>query len=181
LLVAVSAALALYNVAMLVLNLVERGYQQQRIGGSPPPPERIRTLDSLHTIGRVSSVLVLAFLVLGVTWSAKRRTRARVARDGETGVETRLRLVKPSVYWTFWATLAVAAFLAWSVRSMVHVGMTAHDFVGYRSYLAAANGARAVMWACWVALVIYATKLQDRREAEAGPDERTRGRVGSDR
>ena len=166
--VAVSAGLALCNVAMLVLNLVERGYQQQRISGSPPPSECIReTLDSLHTIGNVSSVAALAFLVLGVTWSAKRRTRARVAEEGETGVEPRLRSVNPSVYWTFWAALAASFALALVARSKVHVGMTAEDFVGYRSYLAATNGARAVMWASWVALVIFATRLQDRRETES--------------
>ena len=45
--------------------------------------------------------------------------------------------------------------------------MTAEDFVGYRSYLAATNGARVVMWACFAALVVYATKLQDRREVAA--------------
>jgi hypothetical protein len=166
--IAVSAVLVICNVVMLVLNLVERGYQQQRVSGSPPSPERIReALDSLHTVGHVSEVAALAFLVLGVIWSAKRRTRARAAREGETGVETRLRSVKPSVYWSCWAALGASVFLALSARSMVHVGMTAEDFVGYRSNLAAANGARALMWAGWVALVIYATKFQDRREAAA--------------
>ena len=100
------------NLALLVLNLVERHYQQQRLAGHSPSVARIRdTLSLIHTLATLTLVASIAFLVVGVTWELKRRTRARVARDGETGVEPSLRSVSPTAFWTFWIAFG-ASFLA---------------------------------------------------------------------
>jgi hypothetical protein len=166
-----SAVLAVANVVMLVLNLIERGYQEQRESGVPPVTTHIReTLDSLHSIGVFSSVLAFAFLILAVTWSMKRRTKVRLARYGEEGVEATLRSVQPTLYWTLWCALGASLVLTLLAQSVVHVGMTVHEFVEYRGYLAAANGTRAVMWGSVIALVVCATRLQDRREAADASD-----------
>jgi hypothetical protein len=164
--VVLCAVLALGNVLMLALNLVERGYQEQRASGVAPALSHIReTLDSLHTIGEFTSWLSLAFVVVAVIWSVKRRTKTRLAADGERGVEAHLRSVNPALYILFWCALGASFLLTIQGRSVVHVGMTPADFVDYRTYLAAANAARAVMWGSLAVLVVLATRRQDRREA----------------
>jgi len=161
-----AAACALGNLVQCALNLTERHYQQRRLTANPPSPDRIRhTISLIHTFSSVTLIGALVFLVVGTTWSVKRRTRARVSQDGEAGVEPRLRDIQPALYWTVWVLIGVSLLITLTAHSLVHPGMTVQNFVTYRTYLAAGNVTRAILWSCWIATVVLATQAQDRREA----------------
>jgi hypothetical protein len=96
----------------------------------------------------------------------------RVTLNGEVGVEARLRGVQPFVYWTVWALVGLSAVSSLRAKSSVHPVMTVDDFISYRTFLAVSFAGRAIMWTCWIALVVGATRLQDRREAVPQPDVR---------
>src|SRR5262249_42783948 len=147
------------NLALLVLNLVERRYQQQRLTSHPPSPTRIRhTLSMIHTLSILTVVVALVFLAVAVTWSVKRRSRTRVTWDGEAGVEPLLRTVQPVAFWAVWSLLGIAILASLRAHSFVHDGMNVHDFIGYRTSLAVGHAARVVMWSCYAALVVLATQ-----------------------
>jgi hypothetical protein len=163
-----SGLLAFANVAQAFLNVVERHYQQQVVAGRPPEPSTTQdTVGLIRGIGHASVVLSIAFLVTVLLWASKRRDRARLAQLGEAGVEPNLWNVSRVVYILFWASLALSVALSTWAKSGLHVPLRATDFVQYRAALAGSNAMRAVMWICYVVLVVKATKLQDRREALA--------------
>ena len=164
-----AAACGLGNAALLVLNLVERHYQQQRLAGHAPSVTRIRdTLSMIHTFANLTLIAALAFGVLAIFWERKRRPRKRVARDGESGVEPPLRTVLPPVYWTFWVAIGASFVVNTVARSHIHDGSTIDDIISYRTYLAVGHGIRILMWTCVFVLVLTATALQDRREIASG-------------
>jgi hypothetical protein len=164
--IATSAAAALGNAVVFVLNLVERHYQQQRMTPNPPSPDRIRhTIQTIHAFSSFALIAAIAFGVVGITWSVKRRSKARVKQVGESGVEPALRSVLPIVYFTLFAMLGASFLFSSLASSGTHPGMTIHEFVTYRTYLAVGAAARAVGWACWIPLVARATQLQAQREA----------------
>jgi hypothetical protein len=150
LVIVTATAAAAGNAAQCLVNLVERHYQEQAAAGHRPPADTIRdALDALHVLGTLTLVATLVFFVAACVWSSKRRQRGAV----------RLRNVCPPVYWLFWGA-ALSSLVASTVgKSLVHSGMTATDFVHYRTYLAASNAARCVMWLSWVPLVMRASKL----------------------
>lgn len=149
-----------------VFNLRERSLLEQRKAGTLVSAARIReAVATIHDVSNFTLGAAVAFAVVGFTWSIKRRTRSRVARYGEAGVERRLRTVWPVVYWTFWVALGVSLMATLSASSKNHIEMTVDDFISYRGSLATSSAARTLMWACWIPLVARATKLQDRREA----------------
>ena len=164
--VVTSGVLAVGNAGEAVLNFVERHYQQQRLTAHPPDAAQIR--DTLHAIDLLSNVILLAaiaFLVVGVTWSRKRRTKGRIALGGEAAVEPALRRLLPLQYWGMWTALGASFAVTASASSLNHTGMTIHDVIDYRTRVAIGSVGRTVMWACWVLLVVAATRYQTRREA----------------
>jgi hypothetical protein len=161
-----SGALAFGNAVLCVLNLLERELQQRRMSANPPSAAQVHTL-----LGRISLVThfqtigLIAFVVVALVWGSKRRTRARVARDGENFVEPHLRTVWPNGYYVtflFGALSILATILATSTR---HTGMNVADVVSYRGYLAVSHLFRVALWSTNIALVYRAIQLQDRREA----------------
>ena len=161
-----SAASAIGNAAVCVLNLIERHSQQQRLTGTPPSVAHIQhTLNTIHAFTSFDLIASTAFVVAGVVWSLRRRPKTRLKRDGETAVEPALRKVLPVVYWAFWAMLVGSLLLTASAASVVHTGMTIPEVVSYRARLAGSAATRTVMWACWIPLVIRSTQLQKQREA----------------
>ncbi len=168
--IATSAAAAFGNAAVCVLNIVERHYQQQRLTSHPPSPQRIHhILNAIRAFTTFDLVAALAFLVVGVTWSIKRRPRTRLKREGEAAVEPALRRVLPLAYGLLFGALIVSIIATTAASSTFHTGMTVSDFVTYRTNLAIGAGARTVMWACWLPLVARATRLQAEREASSPP------------
>jgi hypothetical protein len=160
-----AAAAAFGNTIVCVLDLMERHYQQQRLTAHPPSVERIRhTIQTIHTVSNLTVVLVIVFAGVGITWSTKRRSKARLRQVGERGVEPALRSVQPIVYFTLFAMVGVSLLFTVLASSGTHPGMTINDFVTFRTRLAVAAAARAVAWACWIALVARATQLQAQRE-----------------
>jgi hypothetical protein len=156
------------NAAQFVLNVMERGYQQDREHGVPPSVATVKdTLDQLHRIGGYTTIAVVVFLVLAVIWSRQRSSHARIAQYGVDGVEQSLRSVQPVVNIAFWVALAVSLLATFAASSTAHTSMTVHDYVTYRTYLAVSNAARVLMWWCWITLVLLATRRQDDREREA--------------
>ena len=163
-----AAAAAFGNVIVCVLDLTERHYQQQRLTAHPPSVDRIRhTIQSIHALSSFTLIAAIAFAVVGITWSVKRRSKVRVKQVGERGVEPALRTVLPVVYFTIFAMIAISLLFTMLASSGTHLGMTVHDFVTYRTRLAIGAAARAVGWACWIPLVARATQLQVQREAAA--------------
>jgi hypothetical protein len=163
--VATCAILVALNFVAMALNLGERRLQQQAETGVPQVTKIHDFLSALRLVGLVSAIVAVAFLVVEVGWSIKRRTRRRVAQDGESGVEPLLWNVSHGAYSLYWLTLVASFGLATFARGSLHVGMKRSDFVDYRTYLAAGNALRAVMWGCWVVLVRKSTVIQDRRES----------------
>jgi hypothetical protein len=152
------------------LNLVERHYQQQRKSPHPPSATQIRnTIHLIHTVGTLTFASAVGFAIVGIVWSAKRRPRARLQRDGEGAVEPSLRRAAPVAYFAFWSALAVAVLFSLVAKAAVHSGMSIDDFVRYRTLLALSAASRTVMWLCWIPLVVEARNVQARREAMAGP------------
>ena len=136
----VAAAAAVGSAAQVVLNLVERHLMQQTESGNPPTVAKVRAaVSAIHTADHLTLVAVFAFLVVGVGWSISRRSRPRLARDGESGVEPSLRSVCAPVYGAFWICVVLSLVLSQVARSSVHVGSTPADFVQYRGYLAFAR------------------------------------------
>jgi len=174
--IVVAAACAFGNAALCVLNLIERRYQQRRLTANPVSVARIRHMISLmHSISVALVFAFLAFLVVWISWSTKRRSRLRVSQDGETGVEPRMRDLQPTLYWTEWVLIGVSLLITLIARSLVHPQMTVQQIVTYRTYLAAGNATRLMLWSCLIASVVVATQAQDRREAFSRADaERSR-------
>jgi hypothetical protein len=169
-----SAAAALGNAIVCGLDLLERHYQQQRLTPHPPSEEHVRhTLQMIRTLSSFTLIAAIAFAVVGITWSVKRRSKARVEQVGEKGVAPALRSILPIVYFTMFAMLVVSLVFSSVARSGLHPGMTINDVVTYRTHLALSAAARAVGWACWIPLVARATQLQAQREAA------TRSRVAA--
>jgi hypothetical protein len=73
------------------------------------------------------------------------------------------------LYWAFWCLLAGAFISSTVAHGFVHDGMSVNEFISYRTYLAVGHAARVAMWSCYIALVVLATQLQDRREAASPP------------
>jgi hypothetical protein len=160
-----SGVLAVSNAGEAVLNFVERRYQQQRLTGHPPDAAQIRgTLNAIHSISNVNIIAAIAFLVVGVIWSRKRRTKDRIALGGEAAVEPALRRILPLPFWGMWTALGASFVVTSSASSLNHSGMTIHDVIDYRTRLAIGSVGRTVMWACWVLLVVAATRYQTERE-----------------
>jgi hypothetical protein len=149
----------------MALNLGERRLQHQAETGVPRVTRIQDLLSALRLVGYVSVIAAIAFLVVGVGWSIKRRTRKRVAQDGESGVEPLLWNVSHGAYALYCLTLAASFGTTALAHGSLHGGMKRSDFVDYRTYLAAGNALRAVMWGCWVVLVRKSTVIQDRRES----------------
>ena len=166
--VATCGVLAVGNAGEAVLNFVERHYQQQRLTGHPPDAAQIRgTLNAIHLVSNVVTIAAIVFLVVGVTWSRKRRTKDRLALGGEAAVEPALRRILPLQYWGMWTALGASFAVTLSASSFNHPGMTIHDVIDYRTRVAIGAVGRTVMWACWVLLVVAATRHQTRREVSA--------------
>jgi len=161
-----SGVAAIANAVVFVLNLVERHDQQQRLTSDPPSAQDIRsTMDSIRTFSMVALIAAAAFLVVGIIWSMRRRPRDRLHLEGESAVEPALRRVLPFPYWAMWTALVISFVVSFSAGEALHAGMTAQDFVDYRTLLAVGAGFRALVWICWVILVVAATRTQSRREA----------------
>ena len=161
-----SALASAANAVVCGLNLVERHYQQQRLTDNPPSASRIRhTLNAIHAVTSFELLVGAVFVVVGVVWSLRRRSKLRLKREGEAAVEPALRNVFPVVYWAFWIALVGSVLLTVSASSIFHTGMTVHGYVTYRTRLAESAAARSIMWACWIPLVVRSTKLQSQREA----------------
>ena len=166
----VSAAAALGNGAQLVLNLNERRLQVQRKSAHPPSSATIRrAISAIHTVSGLTTAAVVAFVIVGLIWEFRRRNRSRVARDGESGVEMRLRTVWPSCYVLFFAMIGLSIVTSSLASGTTHTGMSIDDFVRFRTYLAAGAAARMVSWFAFIALAARATSIQDHREAIAAP------------
>src|SRR5262245_38556349 len=87
-----AVALAFVNAVLLVLNLIERHYQQQRGGGQYVSQSTIHdTVSLIRTVSRLSIAIDVAFLVVAIVWATKRRTRSRLAMGGEASVEASFR------------------------------------------------------------------------------------------
>ena len=103
---------------------MERHYQEQRLTAHPPAVEHIRhTIQTIHTLSSFTLIAATAFAVVGITWSVKRRSRARVKQVGERGVEPALRTVLPIVYFTFFAMIAVSLLFT----ALAGSGPSRHD------------------------------------------------------
>jgi hypothetical protein len=168
--IAGAVALALSNLALLVLNLIERRLQQRRTSVHPASPKQIHdTLTRIHTVSGVATAVVVAYAVVAVIWEVKRRSRARVAQYGEAGVEARLRVVWRRGYAVFIAMIAGSILLSFLTTQVRHSATTIDDIVRYRSYVAAGHAVRIVMWIWLVVLVDRSTQYQERREAASAP------------
>jgi hypothetical protein len=166
-----SALLALGNAGQFLFNWLERGYQQQVRALNPPSVERIHnTISKIHTLGTFNLVMAAGYLIVAIMWSFRRRSRTRLNRDGEIGVEPALRNISPIAYWTMWVALAASIMLTTLASSHSHSTASVSDFIAFRTYLAFGDVARIVLWSCWIVLVAQATALQTRREAiRTGP------------
>jgi uncharacterized membrane protein len=163
---ATAALLVIGNAVLLVLNLMERRLLTQSKSANPPSRAEITdALGRIHTVSVLMTFALLAFVVVGVTWERKRRSRTRVAQDGETGVEARLRTVWPAGYVVLYAVLAFGLGATLFASTARHNAVTADDFIRYRTFLAAGHATRAVFWSFWIALVLRATQFQEQREA----------------
>jgi hypothetical protein len=164
--VVTSGVLAVGNASAAVLNFVERHYQQQRLTGHPPDAAQIRgTLHAIDLLSKVMIIAAIAFIVVGVTWGQKRRTNGRIALGGEAAVEPALRRIVPLPYWGMLTALCASFAVTLSASSLDRAGMTIHDVIDYRTRVAIGSVGRTVMWACWVLVVVAATRYQTRREA----------------
>ena len=110
-------------------------------------------------------ILAVAFVVVAVAWSRKRRPKDRIESGGEAAVELPLRRILPLAYWGMWTALVASLIVTLSASSLNHAGMTIQDVIDYRTRLAIGAVGRSLLWACWVLLAVAATRYQTRREA----------------
>jgi hypothetical protein len=164
-LVTLMAIDAVANVVAFGLNLVERHNLERAKSGNPVSRAFLDdTLSTIRALGRISLVVTIGVAIVGVVWSHKRRAPSRKNLGGESAVEPSLHNVSRALNTTFWVMLALAFLATRIAASTQHLGMTADDFIRYRTYLAASDLFRAVMWGSFAALVVKANKLQERRE-----------------
>jgi hypothetical protein len=164
-LVVAMAAAVLTNTVLLGLNVVERHNLQRIKAGHPVSSAFFEdTLSTLNAANRISLVISIAVVVAAIVWATKRRSPGRRREEGEAAVEPALIAVSRVLYTAFWVALAIALFSSEGATSARHTGMTIDDLIGYRTYIAAADLFRAAMWGSYAALVLKATRLQDRRE-----------------
>ena len=165
-LLAVAAALVVLQLVAAAGNLWERSILSHPV---PTPSQLERThqlLSTLKVTGRVTLGFVALFVVLDVTWSVKRRTRTRVQTHGERGIEPRLRNAFPAIYFGMMSAGVAGIVVSRIANEQRHLGMTRHDFVGYRTLFATSHALSAVFWVSFVVLVLNAQALQRAREAQ---------------
>jgi hypothetical protein len=155
---------------LLVLNLTERHYQQQRAAGEFVSASSIHdTVSLIRTISTLTLILDGVWLILVIVWSNKRRTRARLAMGGEASVESQLRLIARPLYIAGLAAALLSLLVTQAASSAARHATTANDFVHYRTDLAWSHALRIFMWITYALVVIKSTRFQDRREAMGVP------------
>ena len=164
---ATAAALVVLQLVATAVNLWERSILGHPVS-TPSQLERThQLLSTLKVTGRVTLGFVALFFVLDVTWSVKRRTRTRVQTHGERGVEPRLRTAFPAIYFGMMSAGIAGVVVSRIANGQLHLGMTRHEFVGYRTLYATSHTLTAVFWASFVVLVLNAQALQRAREAQS--------------
>jgi hypothetical protein len=162
-----SVLVVLCAVASCLLNLLERRKQQRRLTTNPPSASSIRdTVNTIHTVGRISLFIGFAAIALLVIWIVQRRPKQRRTAEGETATESSLwNTVPRPLFITLCGTWIAMVALSLAASSASDPNMTIHDFISYRTWLAGAAAARVVAWTCVAIMVVLATRRQDQREA----------------
>ena len=100
---------------------------------------------------------------------AKAPPTGRREAHREQEVEPRLRTVSPVLNAAMWCALFPSIAGARLASAKLHLGMTRHDFAGYRFLLAGSHAASVLLWGCFLALVLKAQALQRARESQPAP------------
>ena len=166
----VVGAVVLANVILFVLNLIERHNLTRARAGRPVSHAFFEdTLSTINALNRIVLVLMLAFLALDIVWVNRRRGPGRRREFGETGVEPPLNVVSSTLWAVFWGAF-VGSIVAFAIaRANSHAPMSIDDFIAYRTWIAIAAAFRAATWSFYLALVVAATRMQDRREDASAP------------
>src|SRR5262249_8757244 len=87
------------NAVQAVLNLVERGYQQDLAAGKHVDPSSVHdTVKTIQSVGRLTALAAFIAVPVFLVWVYKRRSRKLLRLGGEFATQPRLSVVWPRVY-----------------------------------------------------------------------------------